>query len=610
MVTKKYTIGLCTIICAILVANVVWAGKSSYTSSRSTTKSSFSTYKPSKSSYTAPKAAFSDAKPSKSTFGSGTTKQSDSGPKAAFADSKPSKNLFGSSNTQFNSKPEPKPIFGSNKPSISNDPPTRQVVNKQSANVAQPKTFGAQAGQQQKIAASKQAYIAQQQSTFKPRPVAATQPTNTIGSRSTPTSTVNNTTAANTANYRRTYYNPNTISRASSYNHTTYYSRRSSYYNNWNPPVYVHNSYSSFGMWDSMALWFMLDHINDNRYRDMYYHQQNNQGMQEWRAEANNLAKDNAELKAKLDALDQKVAAQKTAGVTVDPNFTPADVDTDVLMSQEAIKDISPKLTMCSGRNGRLYSSYTNGLADSLDSVDVTNQSTAGSVQNLKMLDEKQCDAAIVQRDTYITYGDDHPDSALNYERVTSPYSEVVSLVCHKDSGIENFTDIKPSTTIDIGEAGSGSENTWNVLKKAQPSLVKNVVQHNGGQVAALNMAHKTVNCMLTVSGLNSQVMRNLVAESKGNFEIVEWNSDVLDSVVDPAGEKVYSHHTLPSHSYEGLQSDNKLGWFQVDTDVIMVPADVIVSNDWKNKNSKIYNDFAQELANNSVSTTRANYVQ
>lgn len=105
-----------------------------------------------------------------------------------------------------------------------------------------------------------------------------------------------------------------------------YYVGRQTFYatRSYTPPVYVYNSAPSFGTWDALMLWYMVDHVNDDQYAKMYYNHSNDPAFQEWRKEAERLSADNAELKAKLAALDTKVGSMKDPK---DPNYLPAEVE-------------------------------------------------------------------------------------------------------------------------------------------------------------------------------------------------------------------------------------------------------------------------------------------
>lgn len=100
----------------------------------------------------------------------------------------------------------------------------------------------------------------------------------------------------------------------------------SDYYrgHNWAPPVYAGSMSRGFGMWDAMFLWFMLDTITRPSHAAFFHNNQNDPGYQQWRTEADKLAADNADLKAKLGTLDAELAKQK--GQPVTPGAVPDDV--------------------------------------------------------------------------------------------------------------------------------------------------------------------------------------------------------------------------------------------------------------------------------------------
>jgi hypothetical protein len=118
-----------------------------------------------------------------------------------------------------------------------------------------------------------------------------------------------------------------------------YYTQRKVTYGGYQPPPYAYGSYSSFGMWDAMFLWFMLDNMNQRQYSEHYYHHRDDPGMKKWREEAEKQAKDNDELKAKLAALDQKVESMK--GTPKDPSYIPPDAGAVVLAKDVAEKTVS-----------------------------------------------------------------------------------------------------------------------------------------------------------------------------------------------------------------------------------------------------------------------------
>ncbi len=116
----------------------------------------------------------------------------------------------------------------------------------------------------------------------------------------------------------------------------TYHYRRDVFYahHNYMPPPYVYRMYPSYGVWDSTFLSFMLDNITDQQYALMYYNHQDDEGMMQWRAEVDQMAMENADLKNQLAVMDAQVASLK--GTPIDPAYVPEDAQ-DIALAPEVV---------------------------------------------------------------------------------------------------------------------------------------------------------------------------------------------------------------------------------------------------------------------------------
>src|SRR4051812_17872106 len=108
---------------------------------------------------------------------------------------------------------------------------------------------------------------------------------------------------------------------------------RSGWFGNrgWTAPDYAYSTRSSFGVWDGLFLWFLLDNLTRPGYGDFFYNHQNDPGYQQWRAEAERLARENADVRQKLDTLDRQVAAKQ--GQPRDPDYLPPDTPPEVAVA-------------------------------------------------------------------------------------------------------------------------------------------------------------------------------------------------------------------------------------------------------------------------------------
>ncbi len=124
---------------------------------------------------------------------------------------------------------------------------------------------------------------------------------------------------------------------------SNWYSKRG-----WSPSSYMQGG-RNFGMWDAMFLWFMLDSLTKPSHAAFFHNHQDDPGVQQWRTEAERLAKDNKELAAKLAQLDKSKAALKDQ--PVDSSVMPSDIPIDVATGSTTGKDSSSALRQ-SGESG------------------------------------------------------------------------------------------------------------------------------------------------------------------------------------------------------------------------------------------------------------------
>ena len=124
----------------------------------------------------------------------------------------------------------------------------------------------------------------------------------------------------------------------------TYESRRTVFYSNYNyiPPAYVFGSYSRFGIWDAAFLGLMLERSNDRQYAENYYHHRDDEDMRAWRKEMDRMAQNDAELKAKLQKLDEETEKIKASGLKVNAAYVPPDAG-DIALAKEVADEAAAK---------------------------------------------------------------------------------------------------------------------------------------------------------------------------------------------------------------------------------------------------------------------------
>jgi hypothetical protein len=114
---------------------------------------------------------------------------------------------------------------------------------------------------------------------------------------------------------------------------------RNTYYSSWGyvPPAYIYNYGPHFGMWDAIFLWSLASAASNAAQADWFYHHQYDQGYIDWRRQADIEAQQNADLKAQLATIDQRMATLEAQNAPRDPNYLPPGADPQVALAAENI---------------------------------------------------------------------------------------------------------------------------------------------------------------------------------------------------------------------------------------------------------------------------------
>lgn len=354
----------------------------------------------------------------------------------------------------------------------------------------------------------------------------------------------------------------------------TYHSRRENLYSGYNPPVYVYNSSPSFGAYDAMFLWMMLDRPS---YHSSYYHHQRDPGFQEWRREAEKQAATNAELKAKLAKLDASVNGMK--GTKVDPSFVPEGVDGDLMLSEGVIKSLNKELTtikLATAVSGNNYWKLGSLVKKHTD-VGVNLVTSAGSMENLKSLSTGTVDAAIVQADAFKVWQKANPSKKL-ISKQAPLYKEYIHILANRKSGVKKISDLDGSHTVYLTK-GSGSEVTWKAFGIENPKYLSIRVKNASPSEALLKVASESNAVMIFVSGLNSDLIKRANDYGK-SVKLLEIKDSSLDDAVDQYGNKIYTFTSIPGNTYKNIQD----GVFFDSVETLTVDAVLVLSEAWKKK--------------------------
>lgn len=253
-------------------------------------------------------------------------------------------------------------------------------------------------------------------------------------------------------------------------------------------------------------------------------------------------------------------------------------------------------LRLCTGgKNGKYFQTGSEIAAALRGTVAVQVLETNGSLDNLRKLEAGECDAAIVQADSYGDYTATNPVSKLNIERLTPLYNEYANLVCNRSLGINAVRDILgKEVTVAVGPQNSGTAVTWRSLVKQAPDYAAITTDSDpisNRTIAKLADATE-IQCALFISGLKAGTILEAEANGNGNIGLVSFNDGSFDDVLDPKGKRVYENANIPGGTYPSLQNYGMFGG-QSDIPTIRVGAVLVANVTWADANASAYDDFA-----------------
>ncbi|MEK3934850.1 TAXI family TRAP transporter solute-binding subunit [Sporosarcina sp. FSL W7-1349] len=229
------------------------------------------------------------------------------------------------------------------------------------------------------------------------------------------------------------------------------------------------------------------------------------------------------------------------------------------------------------GTSGSFYAigaALTQVLNNNSEILNVTNQASGGSVENIRLLDNKEVEFALVGGDSavgaYEGKGEFEGESREDLLRgVFSMYSQPLSLVVLKDSGISSFQDLQ-GKKVAVGAPGSGSEvkskEVLEVLGLPYDSGVKQ--QYLSFAEAVEGMKDGQIDAAFIWAGVPVPAVQELA--SVREIDLITITEEEA-SKINQSNSAIYAE-TIPANTYSGVDEDKKT--LAVNTQIV-VGADV-----------------------------------
>lgn len=240
-------------------------------------------------------------------------------------------------------------------------------------------------------------------------------------------------------------------------------------------------------------------------------------------------------------------------------------------------------------KNVRVNVITTNGTWDNIERT----VKTAATPEAIASGDA--CHAFIGQPDGPVLLKRKDATAAANLKIIGQGPREFLHVLCSKDSGVEDLSDIAGDNTksVALGASGSGAWLIWQNFIAQDKSYAEVVVTDEAGPIAMSSVATNSTTCAL----IPAAVVNSTVAQADSDFgdslAMVGANDKDFNDATAIDGKPLYRWQAIPSGSYPvNLQA----GWF-TSVDTVAWQAGVYVNKQYFTENTKALEDLITAVA-------------
>ena len=225
------------------------------------------------------------------------------------------------------------------------------------------------------------------------------------------------------------------------------------------------------------------------------------------------------------------------------------------------------------GTSGTYYplgGDIANLFNTTIEGVNASAQSTGGSAENLRLIDQGDAEMGTVQNDVaifaYTGVDSFEGEQITSFSVISSLYAEYVQIVVRADSDIQCIADLR-GKSVSIGAAGSGVyTNAMHVLEAAGMTVEDIDAQYLSFSESADGLKNKQIDAAFVCAGIPNSAITELAATT--GVRLIPLSAEEVDALI--AAHPTYANLTIPADVY-GLESD---------TNCVAITAVLVCTND------------------------------
>lgn len=266
-------------------------------------------------------------------------------------------------------------------------------------------------------------------------------------------------------------------------------------------------------------------------------------------------------------------------------------------------------VNLCTGGEGKPYNltgEYIAGFLKGSKNVHVNVITTDGTWDNIErtlltpatpenIANGTSCQAFIGQPDGPVLLKRKNPAAAANLKEIGKGPREFLHVLCNKETGIEDLSDIAGDNTksVALGPNGSGAWLIWQNFIAEDESYGEVVVSDESGAIAMSSVASNSTTCALVPAAVVNPTVAEADVDFGDSLSLVGANDKDFNDATAIDGKPLYKWQEIPSGSYP---ANLQAGWF-TSVDTIAWQAGVYVNKQYFTDNTKALEDLITATA-------------
>jgi TRAP transporter TAXI family solute receptor len=266
-------------------------------------------------------------------------------------------------------------------------------------------------------------------------------------------------------------------------------------------------------------------------------------------------------------------------------------------------------INLCTGGEGRPYhqtGEFISGFLKDSKNVRVNVVTTDGTWDNIErtvktaataeaVASGEACHAFIGQPDGPVLLKRKDATAANNLKMIGQGPREFLHVLCSKESGVEDLSDIAGdnSKSVALGANGSGAWLIWQNFIAEDKSYAEVQVSDESGPIAMSSVAANSTTCALVPAAVVNATVAQADNDFGDSLAMVGANDKDFNDATTIDGKPLYRWQAIPSGSYPvNLQA----GWF-TSVDTIAWQAGIYVNKQYFTENTKALEDLITAVA-------------